>query len=526
MKTLWPQLLESIHSKNRLPMNVLILLGAACQGVLLFFATPFGLGMSPDSVGYLKAADGLLNGNGFSYMSPQWPPLYPILIAATSYLFHMAVQEGARILAGGIVALTTLIIVLPSEYRGQSYIKIAIALLIFMHPIFAQINFYAWSEALFILLIVCDLRLLSNLLDSKVKAIGKQQTVPVWQLAALSSLGVMTRYAGITIFITNMIFIFWFERKQRVATRLRSPFIQVFIIVGVLSLWFGYSILHSQTMTNRTFAFHPPSLDQISNGLTLIGKWFLPTLTVISNVIYLSIGVLVLVSVFFALKKKIYLEQDSKKSEELIPASLFIIVYVLFIIFSMTFIDAATPFDNRILSPVLIAFLLLLISFSTGGHGNTKLYYVGIFLFFSSVLFSLAEFKSWILLHRFGGVELSEKKLKEKEIFKFIIRCDQSLRIVSDKPWEIDLHIKGKVDWFPRKVDMTSNKKNTNYDEDIMRLSDKYPLIVAMDSHTEIIHAIDALASYVVIYRADDGIVWQSIVEQNQRPCRPLSSVE
>jgi len=66
---------------------------AALGGVGLVAATPWGLGLSPDSVVYIGAARSLAQGNGLSLptdaaaMAPlvHYPPLYPALLALASF---------------------------------------------------------------------------------------------------------------------------------------------------------------------------------------------------------------------------------------------------------------------------------------------------------------------------------------------------------------------------------------------------------------------------------------------------------
>ena len=89
-------------------------------GVL--FTTPLGLGLSPDSISYLKGSMGLVSGQGLAYVSAQWPPLYPTLVA----LFALPTGDvilGARLVnglfyAGNVILLAELIRrVTNVEYR-------------------------------------------------------------------------------------------------------------------------------------------------------------------------------------------------------------------------------------------------------------------------------------------------------------------------------------------------------------------------------------------------------------------------
>ena len=79
--------------------------GSIALFAMLFTATRYGLGLSPDSTAYVKAADGLLKGYGWAFASVQWPPLYSLVLAIFGFPFGGNVFFGARLLHALLIAI-------------------------------------------------------------------------------------------------------------------------------------------------------------------------------------------------------------------------------------------------------------------------------------------------------------------------------------------------------------------------------------------------------------------------------------
>jgi hypothetical protein len=69
---------------------ILCVLGVIGSMMVNYGTGKYGIGVSPDSVGYISTAQSLLNRTGFHLFNGepfvQWPPLYPLLLAALGLL--------------------------------------------------------------------------------------------------------------------------------------------------------------------------------------------------------------------------------------------------------------------------------------------------------------------------------------------------------------------------------------------------------------------------------------------------------
>lgn len=482
---------------------------AIIAGICLYAVTPFGLATSPDSIGYLKSAEGLIDGEGFKYFNPQWPPIYPLLIASLSWLFDISVTDGARLLSS--IILGTIIYVI-SNYgcREKKLIWIILAIQICIHPLVTHIYFYAWSETLFFLIILINFKYLEKII--KISDIDEKKHILInLILIACCILATMTRYAGVTLLITNVIVILIYSKKILIWKRIKLITIHIIIFGAISSIWFIYTYLNYKTLSNRSINLHPPTIDQINIAIAEMGRWYLPGYIEINDFVYIIIGIAMILYIF----KNIYyistieIKSKTKKNQEynILIYSIFSLIYLCFILISISFIDVATPLDNRILSPVFIGIAICLIK-----ELSEKLnqYYIKYFLFIYLVMMSISsliDLKHWSMLSRYNGIELSGQEHKGKKINKYIKECDKSTKIISDKPWEYDMYTKAKVDWLPRTYDMTSGSINKNYNSQIKDLHNVYSLIIISDLKSNYIKEIFETEKYTQLYIDRNGVL-------------------
>ena len=174
-------------------LAVLGILGAA---LVLARQVNYGVGLTPDSVNYISVARSLLAGNGFIQFDGdiyhQWPPLYPLLLAAASLgVFDPLTVAGP--LNAGLFGLAVFVVGMYLRTRLASRLLLlwcclAIALAI---PLL-DVAYFAWSEMLFILLVMLALMQVERLLRT-----GDNSAL-IWA-GAFTALACVTRYAGIAL---------------------------------------------------------------------------------------------------------------------------------------------------------------------------------------------------------------------------------------------------------------------------------------------------------------------------------------
>jgi hypothetical protein len=302
--------------------------------------------------------------------------------------------------------------------------------------------------------------------------------------------------------------------------RIKLITVHVVTIGVVSSIWFIYTYLKFKTLSNRSIKLHPPTIEQIEIALAEIGKWYLPDFLKLDDKIYITLGVSLIIYIFrsIILKGTQGIKNNKINQDYIILIyAIFSLIYLCFILMSVTLIDVATPLDNRILSPIFISMAICLIKeLSEKINQHYIKYFLLLYVAVMSIA-SLIDLKHWSMLSRYNGIELSSKEHKIKEIKKLIKECDKNTKITSDKPWEFDMYTKAKIDWLPRKYDMTSGVINKSYKQQIRDLNTVYSIIIIKDLKSEYIFEINELNKYKQIYSDADGIllVNKAISEEN-----------
>ncbi len=338
-----------------LPVLAIAASVAILGAFLLWLATPWGIGLSPDSAAYLGAARNLLAGRGLTLAGlagdlpfTHYPPLYPALLALAGLPTGDPVR-GARALHALLWAANLFLIArsLAQGARLAAWASMAGALLALTAPALVEIHLMAWSEPAFLTCVLLGCLLLASYLDSP-------RWVFLLAAALATSLALLTRYAGAALVGAGGLSLLFLDRR-RWLRRLGASAAFALISILPLAVWTLYTLTTAGHASSRELAFHPIGREQFGQALNTIAGWLLipnaaPTAIKLGALIAASaalVGVWVKAQALPTLVKVL---------------SLFIIVYLAFLTLSLSFFDANTPLDNRILSPLYAAGLIVALS--------------------------------------------------------------------------------------------------------------------------------------------------------------------
>ena len=176
---------------------LLIALSVLAAALVLAREVTWGPGLRSDAVTYVRLARNLLAGEGYTQLShrPQtnWPPFYPLLLAATSLGGVLDPLDVAGPLNAALFGLTVLVVgsYLHRRLRSQFLAVWAAAALALSIPL-ATRAWAAMTESTFILLIVVTLIQTDRFL-------AKGTTPALAGAAIFASLAFLTRYAGVAV---------------------------------------------------------------------------------------------------------------------------------------------------------------------------------------------------------------------------------------------------------------------------------------------------------------------------------------
>lgn len=490
--------------------------------LMLFYATRFGLGLSPDSMFYIKAADGLLSGKGIEYMSAQWPPLYPLMLSVFGYIVNGDLFLGGRILNAILIGINYLLIVqLLRQYLNIDKITICIlAMLLSLHEALLYVEFYSWSEPLVISIILSNFLIIKKYIDSDK---SKSNYLEV-ALIIFATLAVSTRYIGINVAFINAVVVLIYTRSNRIDKKILHAGMQVVLPTLIIYPWLAWHRgVDDDYNTKRMLQYHPISLEQTVTGIKNLGRWVYPSASKFQGLVpewlFLITGLVILLLMLYfilnaikiLLKKYKNIEDISlnKKKIMLGIVGLFILFYLAFLLLTMSFVDKKLTIENRLLSPIFVPVFLLILGIATTIKKQT-LRYLAYIVFSIIMTFSYFNLRSWLLLSYFNGIEINARSNINKEIFKKIKLYSTNCQLYSDQPWNISWYFETKVRWLPTIVLFGTGLYNEQYKIEIDKLKDNANIVLVENKKDLIIKELDTLDGFERIYEDQDGILWRN----------------
>ena len=330
-----------------------MLIGLLGAGWLWFVMSQHGIGLSPDSAGYLAVASNLIEGKGFVSYSGEplivHPPLYPLAVATLSFLFGLELTTSALVLNLLLIASTTFVsgnltFLVTNSFLVSLFVCFSIILGI---PIF-QVFIYAWSEPTFIFFLSVAFLYL-------VKFIEYRDKIYLLVSSVFVSLACTTRYAGIFILISFIIFLVFIFRKDIVKRR-NETYTFLFISSFPLYLWGIRNYILSRTFFGRS-SNSPDSFIEHSLGFSnTVTGWFIFPVNYFQSKILLFLVTFLIIIILLI----IALKQIENLRVLFLAAFIFIYSLLLFVTGINTSMDTI---NDRLLSPIFIPSIVVLMNF-------------------------------------------------------------------------------------------------------------------------------------------------------------------
>ena len=379
---------------DRKPVLALLLGLVTATGIwLLDFSTPYGLGLIDDAISYIAAARAMLNGLGFtrtwlaSGLEPitHWPPGYPATLATLSYFLKIDPYRSARVLnmlvLGGSAAL---LVVLGYKMTKSTLWAALLSLLFLSNNAILRLHAQALSEPLYLFVSLLAFWTFAKAVSPILTFPRgeKEEVLPpsggvrggLWWLLItgfLTALSYITRYAALSLLATFVVTIFI------VYPTWRKRFISFGIfLIGALPLIFAWMLRNEHvggSATNRALHWHPVTLENVQRGLSQFFDFLIPYSKVREGwyenytilAVLLALIVLALLVWLLPQGTRYFFQPQANQRPAILPfaTTLYIFGYLGSLLVSLTLFDAATPLNDRILSPVYVAVLMMLVYF-------------------------------------------------------------------------------------------------------------------------------------------------------------------
>lgn len=459
---------------------ILAILALALLGFsAVTYATRYGIGASPDSVVYIGTASNLQAGKGLTVPSgglsdqplTQYPPFYPLVLAGFSLLggepYLAARWLAALIYAMNILLVGIILYRLLPEARWVAGLGSAAMLLA---PAMLEIHVMAWTEPLFILLGLSSLAALAIYLHTPRAA---------WLIfaALLSGLALLTRYAGAAYLSAGLLGLLVLPHS---AIRKRMVPALVYAAIGVLPtlVVLVNNRLSAGTATNRSLGFHPVSRSQSWQGLTTLSSWLglpagLPTWL---HLILLAAAGGALLLVLWKVTQAIQATNSQSPQRQSMPQLillliLFVLIYGGFLLASITFVDANTPLDNRILAPVFTA--MIIIGFYTLGKATTLTAYPapvrwgGLLVIGLLLVVYASQSLPALNNYRQEGIGLSSSVWRTSTLLAEVETLPSAVAVYSNLPDAVYLLTGHRAVRLPRAFELSNQQANPDFEAEI-----------------------------------------------------------
>ncbi len=362
------QRIEKIVASRRLGTLLLLIL-AFTSMLIVWVSTPWGVRVSHDSLFYISAAKNISQLQGLYWTGSggelkalnHFPPLYPITVAVFSWL-GMSATSAARVLGMILAGANTYLLgyVLYRNTQSVPAMIIGVSTIFFVPAVFG-LHLQAMSEPLFMLCMLLALSIGAEYLRN-------QEMKTIVAAAVMASMAGLTRWIGTSVLLSLIIVTFFIGHgswRSRVKTTIRVGLIGLLPILG----WMLRNWSLTGSLTNRTFVVHPIDIDTIRTILDVVFSWL--------TTIYLSHWVQGFLLIGFFLGGYIYLTWRRVRLKDrrgsIFAAHLFLIFppfYLLQLVISLSFFDASTRIDERMLSPFFVSMMVsaILLIYSLGNR--------------------------------------------------------------------------------------------------------------------------------------------------------------
>ena len=479
-------LFMKIRVSPRLASFIALALIAVVGMLLVIKTTPDGLGLSDDSIAYVAGARSMLAGNGYreAWLASNgpvthFPPAFPSILAFVG-LLGIDPLHGARWVNALLFGLNAWLLGILGWRMTRSLLAgLVLAALFVSSGEMFQVHAVAMSEPLFIFL---------SLLSFWTFDLYFEREHHWWWLVAcgiFAGLAYLTRYAGLALaatFITALLILHSGWKKRLVG-------IGIFL-ASVLPWALGWSIrnqLSAGNATNRAFAWHPLTSENINPGLRVFSEFFIPIASwrerlkqpgLVETLIILVLGAALVWTITTGWK---YLSKSltptpspyvrgEQRVEEVISftTGLYIFAYLASILASMLMFDAATKFKLRILAPVLVSLLILLVVFGVWLRNRQRIVAILLTILVLGVsLYNQAlTVNSWAK----SGLGYASFQWYDSKAMAFLRELPDDVMIYTNEPGAVYLYTGRGSYVLPDRFDSATALVRTNFEEGLVSM--------------------------------------------------------
>lgn len=524
------------HTRKRYHWGLALAIIATLGIATITIGTRWGSGLSPDSAVYIGAARSMMQGQGVSILSSSgdpipmthYPPLFPALLAACGATGADPVTA-ARWLNTGLFAANILLVgILVRVLTGSDGAATLASFLMYSSIVSLTIHSMAWSEPAFIFFGVGGLCFLAAYLQSSRRWLAVAG-------AGAVALSFLARYTGAAFVGAGVLGVLLLSTSTWNKRWIDAACFCAISCTPII-LWLGRNRQVAGTMTNRNLVLHLVTVDHLRAGIGSLAAWLLHSLNpLVPRTVRGIAGTVVgcaLLGTFStgspaSLRSSVCkgLVNRTRSRLSVLPQLLgiFVSLYMVQLVISISLFDAHTPLSNRILSPVYVAFVIILplVVQDMWEHRirrEPRLRTTVVSLCVAFCAFSLVCTAIWTTDKYARGSGYATPAWYDSEIIELISGLDPSVRVVTNAPDAIQVLTGKPAEMIPAKANHRDRQENHQYTSEMEHLEEQLRVdggfVVYFDtvdwrwylpSHAEVREEL----SLFLVRRASDGAIYQ-----------------
>ena len=486
----------------------------------MYLITAQGPGVSPDSTVYIDAARALLRGNGFfvdGQPMTHYPPVFPLLLAIGGLFTGGDILLAARLLCALLFGVNVALVAL-AVYMCTRHSLLATGctiLLVLLSAPTISIHSMAWSEAPFIAFSMTGLILLS-------RHVVRPNLHHLVLASLMVGVAAVTRYVGITLFPAVALALLVLS-NQSFRHRIRN--ILLFFSLACLPLvsWLIRNMLIAQSATDREFAFHPFSFMHAKNLIIQMYDFVLPiSISGWTKALHVGVATTLFVLATRFLYQKTGIKPSTSPIGIVLPPILVIysVLNVSFLFFSISFFDAHTPVDHRLLLPVFFALIIACTSVVKAFSevwSQKWAWYGYVFLVLCSISINAVPAISEVVSIHHNGSGYTSRYWRKSASIAYLSRVPETMTIYSNGPDVIRFLTQKKANMIPPKVFAGTRRENARYQGEMSQMIHECEkgnaIIVYLDGITwrwylPSKEEIESLFSISLAVAIEDGVIY------------------
>ncbi|HTP01955.1 MAG TPA: phospholipid carrier-dependent glycosyltransferase [Anaerolineales bacterium] len=463
-------------------ISILLLAALAAFGITLVLrATPEGLGLSDDSIGYIAGARSMLAGQGYreAWLASNgpvthFPPAFSSVLAFVG-LFGLDPLRGARFLNASLFGLNIALMgILGWRMTKSLAAGLGLAALFLLSNQLLRVHAVAMSEPLFIFLSLLAFWMFDLFVE--------RDEHWLWLLACGIATGMayLTRYAGLALLATFLVALLFLHKTWR--RQLTSVGI---LLLGAAPWAIGWALRNEAvggSATNRILIWHPitaanfeTALYNVSTFLMPVEVWRrelfkTPAIFVVLMLVALGAALAWTLTLVRRLLRRPPETADAKPLRTGIAFTngLYVFGYLAAIFASMSYFDASTKFKVRILAPIYVSLLILFVLFAQWLWGRRREAVIALAVIIFA-LFAYGEASALSELRK-GGQGYASFQWYDSKTMAFLRALPPSVQIYTNEPGAVYLYVRRGAYVLPDRVDPVTAEPRPGFDRGVAEM--------------------------------------------------------